>query len=88
MQDRDETFQGLIRDLGRCERRASALGLELLPRLISAAQIEAAIQWDGGAKALGDPQVKLDRLIRMKIRLALSDGETGAMVIFSDRALS
>jgi hypothetical protein len=86
--NRDEAFRALIQTLKKCEKRANALELEFLPQLLSAAQIEAAIQWDGGRKALGDPTVKFESLIRMKIRLALSSDEGGTVPIFLETANS
>lgn len=86
--NRDEAFRALIQSIRKCEKRASELELEFLPKLLSAAQIEAAIQWEGGSKALGDPPVRYDSLIRMKIRLALSTEEGGVLPMFLEPANS
>jgi hypothetical protein len=85
---RDEAFRALIQQIKKCEKRANELELEFLPQLLSAAQIEAAIQWEGGSKALGEPPVRYESLIRMKIRLALSSEEGGVLPMFLEPANS
>lgn len=81
---RDAAFRSLIQAMKRCEKCATDLGLDFLPKLLSAAQIEAAIQWGGGTKALEDPDLRYEGLIEMKVRLALSTDEGGVLPVFRD----
>lgn len=66
----ESAFAELIAALTRCQAQARELGLDFLPDLIGAAAIEAALQWDGGRRALAAEPDRLDALLRMKLRIA------------------
>ena len=70
----------LIRSLAACQQMAGRLGLAFLADLLSAVLLEAALQWDGGADALADPSMRLDTLLRLKLRLALAKAGSNVIV--------
>lgn len=66
----ETAFAELVAGLTRCQGEAKTLGLDFLADLIGAAAIEAALQWDGGGRALAAEPDRLDTLLRMKLRIA------------------
>jgi hypothetical protein len=69
---RADEFAGLIRNLVSCQQQAARLGLTFLAHLLGMAVMEAALQWDGGLPLPADPKLQVERLLRLKIRVALA----------------
>jgi hypothetical protein len=70
--ERDERFARLIRSLISSGQEAEQLGLGFLAHLVNMAVMEAALEWDGGRIVPRDPGQRLEQLLNLKIRTALS----------------
>jgi hypothetical protein len=68
----NENFAELIRALVSCQQQAARLSLDFLVQLINMAVLEAALQWDGGGQIPPEGDLQLERLLRLKIRVALA----------------
>lgn len=76
MSDRDSAqLIELIRSITSCQQRAAMLGLGFLADLLSAAAIEAAMQWNPDGTRLGNANTRLDELLRLKLVIALGKSE-------------
>ncbi|SNY93172.1 hypothetical protein SAMN04515647_3460 [Cohaesibacter sp. ES.047] len=64
----------LIRDLTSCKQQAERIGLGFLSDLLAMALLETALQAIGGKEALANPNMRLERLIELKLRTALGGG--------------
>ena len=83
--DKDSEFAQLLRDLATSQRRAEGLGQRFLSQVIGMAVLEAAIQWDGGHERIGDAATRLDRLLRMKLRVALAETNSNVVALYPER---
>jgi hypothetical protein len=70
--EKNECYAELIRSLVSCQQQATRLGLPFLGQLIGMAVMEAALQWDGGVPLPADPSLQIERLLRLKVRIALA----------------
>ncbi|WP_319411873.1 hypothetical protein [uncultured Cohaesibacter sp.] len=61
----------LIRDLTSCKQKAERIGFGFLSDLLATALLETALQAIGGKDALANPNLRLERLIELKLRTAL-----------------
>lgn len=80
--EHDERYSELIRCLVSCQQQATRLGLGFLAQLISLAVMETALQWDGGPIP-SDPKMQLDRLLRLKIKVALAQAGSNILPMSS-----
>jgi hypothetical protein len=70
----DADFIEMIRAISACRQRAERMRLGFLTGLLTAALLEAAMQWDGGTPVSPDVQAVLPKLLATKIKLALANG--------------
>jgi hypothetical protein len=82
--DKDAEFAQLLRDLVACRRRAEQLDRGFLSQVIGMAVMEAAIQWDGGRNSGDDPAMPLDRLLRLKLRVALAENNSNVVALYPE----
>ncbi|WP_319531832.1 hypothetical protein [uncultured Cohaesibacter sp.] len=64
----------LIRDLTSCKQQAERIGFGFLSDLLAVALLETGLQAIGGNDAFANPNMRLERLIELKLRTALGSG--------------
>lgn len=82
--DKDAEFAQLLRDLVACRHRAEDLNRRFLSQVIGMAVMEAAIQWDGGRNSEDESATGLDRLLRMKLRVALAESNSNVVALYPE----
>lgn len=64
----------LIRELTSCKQKAERVGFGFLSDLLAMALLETGLQAIGGNDALANPNMRLERLIELKLRTAIGGG--------------